>query len=55
MKAYIVYILSDYAHVAAITTDKKKACDHANELHRITGYCAWVDIITVGSDLVEFE
>lgn len=55
MKAYIVYILTDYARAVAITTDKKKACDHANELHRITGHCAWVDIIVVGSDLVEFE
>lgn len=56
MKAYVIYIITDYAHPIAITTDKKEASKYLHKCENGDSYhCYSMDIINISNHITEFS
>ena len=56
MKAYVIYIITDYAHPIAITTDKKEASKYLHKCENSDNYHMYsMDIVNVSDKITEFS
>lgn len=57
MKGYVIYILTDYAHPLAITTNKKKAEQYMKKCKDEDKYYHeyWIDTVEISNNIFEFD
>lgn len=57
MKAYVIYMISDYARPLAITANKQKAeqymkkCKEKDESYHVY----WIDAVEISNNVLEFD
>lgn len=57
MKAYVIYVITDYAHPLAITTNKKKAEQYMKKCKEEDKYYHeyFIDAVEISNDVFEFD
>ena len=56
MKAYVIYIITDYAHPIAITTDKKEASKYLHKCENRDNYHMYsMDVVNISDKITEFS
>lgn len=55
MEVYVVYVMGDYAHALAVTTDLQTAEKYREELNKRVNRPTWVDIIEVNNQITELD
>lgn len=57
MKAYVVYIITDYAHPLAVTTNKSKAEQYMKKCKEEDKYYHkyWIDTVDISNNIFEFD
>lgn len=55
MKIYVVYVLSDYAHALAVTTNYNAAKKYEEMIKNRTNRPTWIDEIKVTEEITELD